>query len=87
MDCTHERTSLRMNGPHTEKYCLDCDAHICFVPRAITFEKAEMFPMPYGKWKGTVLRSIPRDYLEWAVKELKGSVQRHISAFLKGPKE
>lgn len=88
MDCPHEKTSLRLNGPHIEKYCLVCDAHICFVPRQIPFEKAEVFPMPFGKWKGKILRSIPRDYLEWANKEFAGKgVGRYISAFLKGPQE
>lgn len=88
MDCPHENTGLRLNGPHIEKHCFDCGAHICFVPREIPFEKAEVFPMPFGKYKGRVLRSIPRDYLEWGKEAFKGKgVSRYIAAFLKGPKE
>ena len=44
----------------------------------------EVTRMPFGKYKGATLRSIPREYLEWFVREAKGceNVKRSILAAL-----
>lgn len=86
MNCPHEKTSLRLNGPHVERYCLVCDAHLGFVPKTHTFESASTYRMPWGKYKGEPIERVPRSYLEWAAKEFKETpVKRAINVFLRGP--
>lgn len=85
MDCPHEQTGLRANGPHIERFCKVCEAHLGFVRQTIDHGKAAHYALPFGKYKGQCIKSVPLDYLLWAKDNLKeGSVKRHIQAFLKG---
>lgn len=84
MSCQHRRLGTRPNGPHTEQYCLDCGAHIKFVPVPKSSDDAARFVMPIGKHKGKALSDIPFSYLVWARENMSGSIQRAVRSYLAG---
>lgn len=48
----------------------------------ITTESAAGFQLPFGKHKGKKLSEIPKDYLEWAIKNMDGNIKRKIEVYL-----
>jgi len=86
-NCPHERTALRDRflgeNKHVERFCLGCDKHLGFVKQEITPAKAQAFRMPFGKHEGKLLEEIPRDYLNWCLRELKPNyITRVIQTYL-----
>jgi hypothetical protein len=67
-----------------EQHCLyfECGIKICELPHAISKETIKDFEMPIGKHKGKKLSEIPKDYLDWANKNMSGNLKRKIEAYL-----
>lgn len=61
-----ERYYARENGPHNECKCLDCDAHIKFLPKPLTD-----LVLYFGKYLGWKIGEVQdKGYLEWCLKNI-----------------
>ena len=54
--------------PFDELRCLDCGRHVRWIGRDIPFDKAVAFVLPFGKYAGRRLGSVPEYYLRWLTK-------------------
>ncbi len=54
--------------PYDELRCLNCGRHVRWIGRDIAFDKALAFVLPFGKYKGRRLGSVPEYYLRWLPK-------------------
>ena len=71
---------------HIEVSCLECGKFLKYAPKDLSKLELGEFKMPMGKHIGKTLDEIYEeapDYLEWAVKNLTGNIQRRIEEFLK----
>ena len=64
---------------HLSSSCDYCGTFIKFIMQDIPPEE---FYMPFGKYRGKKMKEIPRDYLEWGIKNLKGSVAERMKLIL-----
>lgn len=65
-------------------YCAWCGHQLSAGLRSeVTKESSSEFQLYFGKHKGKKLSEVPKDYLEWCLKNLKDEkVKRKIEAFL-----
>lgn len=64
-------------GPHLGLYCSKCHRWIKWVSQGHILEI-----MPFGEHKGTAIKELPDDYLNWILENLplRGSVLKSLEA-------
>jgi uncharacterized protein (DUF3820 family)/uncharacterized protein YbaR (Trm112 family) len=67
---------------HHEAYCMVCDKWLKLVPQNKPIEE---IIMPFGKYKGTKLVEIPKDYFEFIIQNnyAKGNLKKQIESLIK----
>jgi hypothetical protein len=65
---------------HIAAKCIKCGTFKQWVPQSTG--TVEEITMPFGKHKGTKLAEVPKDYLEWLIKNTDSNFNKKIKAFL-----
>jgi hypothetical protein len=63
-------------GPHLGKFCRGCGQWMRWVPQG-----HPILVMPFGKHKGSLIKNLPSDYLDWILEHvgLKGSLLKALA--------
>jgi hypothetical protein len=77
-DCLHDLYDYKEVGTHLGRYCATCGKWIKWV----THVKNDDFIIPYGKHKGKKLKDLPKDYLEWLLKNSKKTIYDRVKKIL-----
>jgi hypothetical protein len=67
-------------------YCGECAKKLSSaLPHKVTRDSAADFTLYFGKYKGQKISAVPKDYLDWALKNLTDDkIKKKIEVFLAG---
>jgi hypothetical protein len=71
---------------HVGAVCSECNSHLCWISPKDP-EVAELTPIgeieiPFGKFKGTKLKDLECDYLNWMLKNTDSKFNNNIKKYL-----
>ena len=69
--CLNDIFHVEMVSGHAKAVCAMCNSYLRFLPQYEATEETEPERcIPFGKWKGTPLKTIPEAYLVWGIDSL-----------------
>ena len=71
----YKEVTFRNGTKHIQRSCAVCNAHYDYAPSV----DDSHFRMPFGKYKGVFLSTVPRDYIDWLLtRDIRRNIRERI---------